>query len=92
MAAPLSSLDGAFYLGADDFFRTHTGVALTYDDVTLATLYSEILPRDTNLETVLHDRLHLRLPIISADMDTVRISSPDSKPRPACWVSTPRAR
>ena len=71
MAAPLSSLDAAFYRAADDFFREHAGVALTYDDVTLATLYSEVLPRETNLETVLHDRLHLRLPIVSADMDTV---------------------
>ena len=57
--------------GADDFFREQAGIALTYDDVTLATLYSEILPRDTHLETALHERLQLRLPIISADMDTV---------------------
>ncbi len=69
--SPLSDLDGVFYRGADDFFREPGRAALTYDDVTLATLYSEILPRDTNLETRLHDRLHLRLPIISADMDTV---------------------
>jgi IMP dehydrogenase len=39
--------------------------------VTLATLYSEILPRETVLETVLHERIRLPLPIISADMDTV---------------------
>ncbi len=69
--SPLSTLDREFYRSADEFFREHTTAALTYDDVTLATLYSEILPRDTNLETRLHDRLHLRLPIISADMDTV---------------------
>jgi IMP dehydrogenase len=69
MAPPLSDLDSAFYRAADDFFRER--FALTYDDVTLATLYSEILPRETNLETVLHERLHLRIPIISADMDTV---------------------
>ncbi len=69
--SPPLSHDGTFYKNADDFFREHAGLALTYDDVTLATLYSEILPRETNLETRLHDRLHLRLPIISADMDTV---------------------
>ena len=68
---PPHSLDGTFYKPADDFFREHAGLALTYDDVTLATLYSEILPRETNLETVLHERLRLRIPIISADMDTV---------------------
>ncbi len=69
--SPLSALDREFYRSADEFFPAHSAAALTYDDVTLATLYSEILPRDTNLETRLHDRLHLRLPIISADMDTV---------------------
>jgi IMP dehydrogenase len=46
-------------------------VALTYDDVTLATLYSEILPRDTNLNSALAEGLNLHIPIISADMDTV---------------------
>src|ERR1043166_3784129 len=66
-----SSLDAAFYKNADDFFREHQSIGLTYDDVTLATLYSEILPREANLETTLADRLHLQIPIISADMDTV---------------------
>jgi IMP dehydrogenase len=65
------SLDGTFYQPADEFFREHAGLALTYDDVTLATLYSEVLPRETNLETELHPKLRLRIPIISADMDTV---------------------
>ncbi len=69
--SPSSALDSAFYKPADTFFREHAGLGLTYDDVTLATLYSEILPRDTNLETRLADRIHLRIPIISADMDTV---------------------
>jgi IMP dehydrogenase len=69
--SPLSDLDRTFYRSADEFFPERAATALTYDDVTLATLYSEILPRETNLETRLHERLHLRLPIISADMDTV---------------------
>jgi len=68
---PTSSPDGAFYKPADTFFREHAGLGLTYDDVTLATLYSEILPRDASLETTLAEGLHLRIPIISADMDTV---------------------
>jgi IMP dehydrogenase len=46
-------------------------MALTYDDVTLATLYSEVLPRDTQLDTVLAEGLKLNIPIVSADMDTV---------------------
>jgi IMP dehydrogenase len=64
-------IDAAFYKTAADFFAEQAGAALTYDDVTLATLYSEILPRDTILDTELHPRLRLRLPIVSADMDTV---------------------
>jgi len=74
MAAPISSsaaVDDAFYQPAERFFAAQQGVALTYDDVTLATQYSEILPRDANLETTLAERLHLQIPIISADMDTV---------------------
>ena len=38
------SLDSAFYQSADTFFSGQAGTALTYDDLTLATLYSEILP------------------------------------------------
>ena len=66
-----SSVDAGFYLSAAEFFPNQGGAGLTYDDVTLATLYSETLPRETILETVLHERLRLPLPIISADMDTV---------------------
>lgn len=66
-----SELDAQFYLPADEFFAAHRHTALTYDDVTLATLFSEILPRDTQLDTRLADNLILHIPIISADMDTV---------------------
>jgi IMP dehydrogenase len=67
----LSDIDSRFYKAADAFFTAQADLALTYDDVTLATLYSEILPRDTQLETVLADGLSLNIPVISADMDTV---------------------
>lgn len=66
-----NAIDHEFYLRADDFFPAHRDCALTYDDLTLATLYSEILPRDTHLETTLAEGLELHLPILSADMDTV---------------------
>ncbi|MEM6821626.1 MAG: IMP dehydrogenase [Verrucomicrobiota bacterium] len=59
------------YLNAEAFFRQSAGQALTYDDVSLVTNYSEVLPRMTSLETKLSDQLQLHLPIISADMDTV---------------------
>lgn len=64
-------LDDQFYQPADRFFATNQGVGLTYDDVTLATLFSEILPRDTQLDTTLSPGLHLHIPIVSSDMDTV---------------------
>ena len=64
-------VDGEFYLSADVFFPAQRSVALTYDDVTLATLYSEVLPRDTQLDIDLAEGLHLNIPILSADMDTV---------------------
>lgn len=66
-----ASVDAAFYQAADDFFLRNAEIGLTYDDVTLATLYSDVLPRHTNLETTLADSLRLQIPIISADMDTV---------------------
>src|SRR5881296_4048305 len=67
----LERLDSQFYKPADRFFPAYSELGLTYDDVTLATLYSEILPRDTQLDTQLAEGLHLNIPIISADMDTV---------------------
>lgn len=65
------NLDSKFYKAADAFFPAYSNIGLTYDDVTLATLYSEILPRETQLETRLADSLQLNIPVISADMDTV---------------------
>lgn len=59
------------YLDADEFFKVNQPFALTYDDVSLATRYSEVLPKQTNLETSLSETLSLTIPFISADMDTV---------------------
>jgi IMP dehydrogenase len=67
----LNDIDGQFYQPADLFFPAQARVALTYDDVTLATLYSEVLPRDAQLDTRLAEGLDLHVPIVSADMDTV---------------------
>jgi IMP dehydrogenase len=66
-----SSFDDPFYQLADQFFPANNKLALTFDDVTLATLYSEILPRNTQLDTQLAENLRLNLPVISSDMDTV---------------------
>ena len=66
-----STFDEPFYQPAGKFFPANSKIGLTYDDVTLATLYSEILPRDTHLETALTGELCLNIPVISSDMDTV---------------------
>ena len=64
-------LDSRFFKPADAFFSGYSHIGLTYDDVTLATCYSEILPRDTQLDTKLAEGLTLNIPMISSDMDTV---------------------
>ena len=65
------SLDSKFYKAADAFFAAYNNIGLTFDDLTLATQYSEILPRETQLDVSLAEGLHLNIPVISADMDTV---------------------
>jgi IMP dehydrogenase len=45
--------------------------ALTYDDVSLVPAHSSVLPKDVSLATRLTRNLTLRLPIVSAAMDTV---------------------
>jgi IMP dehydrogenase len=47
------------------------GKALTFDDVLLVPAFSQVLPRDTSLATRLSRRIELRLPLVSAAMDTV---------------------
>jgi IMP dehydrogenase len=44
---------------------------LTYDDVLLLPNYSEILPRDAKVSTMLTREIQLNIPIVSAAMDTV---------------------
>jgi IMP dehydrogenase len=66
-----TNLDSQFYQDADRFFPANCPTGLTFDDVSLATRYTDILPRDARLDTRLSDSLELHLPIVSADMDTV---------------------
>lgn len=46
-------------------------MALTFDDALLLPQYSEVLPKDTFVATVLGDELQLNIPLVSAAMDTV---------------------
>ncbi len=47
------------------------GKALTFDDVLLVPAFSQVLPRDTRLATRLSRNINLKLPLVSAAMDTV---------------------
>jgi IMP dehydrogenase len=45
--------------------------ALTFEDVLLIPKYSEVLPKEVNLQTMLTRNISLNIPMISAAMDTV---------------------
>ena len=45
--------------------------ALTFDDVLLVPAYSEVLPREVKLEASFTRHITLKLPLVSAAMDTV---------------------
>jgi IMP dehydrogenase len=45
--------------------------ALTFDDVTMAPKYSEVMPSDVNTDTKLSNSLTLKIPLLSSAMDTV---------------------
>src|SRR3546814_3106970 len=45
--------------------------ALTYDDVSLVPAHSTVLPKDVSLDSRLTRDLRIRMPIVSAAMDTV---------------------
>lgn len=45
--------------------------ALTFEDVLLVPKYSEVLPKEVNIHTKLTKNIQLKMPIISAAMDTV---------------------
>ena len=47
------------------------GEGLTFDDVLLVPAYSDVLPREVNLNTKFTRNISLKIPIVSAAMDTV---------------------
>jgi len=55
----------------EDFMKTFPYEGLTYDDVTLVTQYADFLPDDASLETRLTSRMKMKIPFVSAAMDTV---------------------
>ncbi len=47
------------------------GEGLTYDDVLLVPAYSQVLPRDVNIQSKFTRNIGLNIPVVSAAMDTV---------------------
>ncbi|AKA34128.1 IMP dehydrogenase [Flagellimonas lutaonensis] len=47
------------------------GEGLTYDDVLLVPAYSQVLPREVNIQTKFTGNITINVPIVSAAMDTV---------------------
>ena len=64
-------MDNELFLEADEFFTRTLPNGLTFDDISLVTRYSDVLPGQVKLDTKLCESIHLSLPIVSSDMDTV---------------------
>ena len=60
-------------MNKEQFFRQMDvlGLALTYDDVRLKTGYAETMPHDISVESKFTRNVGLKVPIVSAAMDTV---------------------
>ncbi len=58
----ISSIPEKFYIESE---------ALTFDDVLIVPMKSEIIPSETNTETVLTKNITMKIPLVSAAMDTV---------------------
>ena len=54
-----------------DFSSKFSREALTFDDVLLVPRYSDVLPADAQIDTVLAKNVRLNTPIMTAAMDTV---------------------
>jgi len=65
------------YLNCDMTAHNHKilGEGLTYDDVLLVPAFSEVLPREVNIQTKFTRNITINVPIVSAAMDTVTESS-----------------
>ncbi len=63
----------SFNAGREAFFKriSEQGIGLTYDDVRLTTGYSDILPDNVDVTSKFSRNVGLKIPIVSAAMDTV---------------------
>ena len=64
-------MDKEIFLPAEEFFTKLAPLGLTFDDISLATRHSELIPSQVRVDTRLTDGINLSIPILSSDMDTV---------------------
>ena len=64
-------MEKEIFLPAEEFFTKLAPLGLTFDDISLATRHSEIIPSQVRVDTRLTDEINLSIPILSSDMDTV---------------------
>ena len=67
----MATINNSSALNSKKFY----GEGLTFDDVLLMPDYSEVLPRDVNIQTRLTKTITLNIPMLSAAMDTVTEAS-----------------
>jgi len=58
-------------MAIDDFMNRYQEQGLTFDDVLLVVKRSDVLPNETGLDTRLTRNIRLKIPFVSAAMDTV---------------------
>ncbi|MDH3982413.1 MAG: IMP dehydrogenase, partial [Kiritimatiellaceae bacterium] len=55
----------------EDFMKTFPYEGLTFDDISLITQYADFLPGDTDISSKLTRNVGVKIPFLSAAMDTV---------------------
>ena len=58
-------------IGFEDYMTPRIKTALTFDDVLLVPGYSDVLPHQVNTDTQFTRNIRLKIPLVSAAMDTV---------------------
>ncbi len=65
----------SFNPAVDDFMQHFPHEGLTFDDVSLVTRYADFLPSDADITSKLTARIEVKMPFLSAAMDTVTESA-----------------
>jgi IMP dehydrogenase / GMP reductase domain len=69
LSLPMATINNSSH--KSDLSKKFFGEGLTFDDVLLLPAYSEVLPREVNIQTRLTKEISLNIPMLSSAMDTV---------------------